>query len=118
MGHGFVTRAFDRFKTGAIKGLWNRLYALGLGMAKQRRDQPSWLRFSGIGIEYASAVAVFALLGYWIDRHYGCRPWGLVIGAVLGLIGGTYNLVRQSLSAFQPPGGRNRPKDDEQPGQR
>ena len=87
-------------------------------MAKQRRDQPSWIRFSGIGIEYASAVAVFALLGYWIDGRYGCRPWGLVIGTALGLIGGTYNLVRQSLSAFQPPGRHNRPEDDEQSGQR
>ncbi len=87
-------------------------------MAKQRQDQPSWIRFSGIGIEFASVVAVFALLGYWIDRHYGCRPWGLVIGAALGLIGGTYNLVRQSLSAFRPPGRPNRPEDDEQSGRR
>jgi len=66
-----------------------------------KRDRPSWLRFSGIGIEFAAAVAGFTLVGYWVDNHYGSDPWGVVTGAALGLIGGTYNLVRQSLGAFK-----------------
>ncbi len=60
---------------------------------------PSWIRHAGIGLELAGAVAGFALLGYWIDRHFGSKPWGLVVGLVLGLVGGLYNLVRESLAA-------------------
>ncbi len=83
-------------------------------MADKRRDRPSWLRYSGIGIEFASAVAVFALLGYWIDQHYGWRrPWGLLTGAALGLTGGMYNLIRQSLSAFQQSQYSDRRDEDE-----
>ena len=50
-------------------------------------------------MELAAAVGGFSLLGYWIDRHYDSSPWGLLIGALLGLIGGFYNLIKASLSA-------------------
>ena len=60
---------------------------------------PDWIRYSGSGLEVAGAVAGFALVGYWIDRHYGSQPWGIVVGLILGLVGGLYNLVRQSLQA-------------------
>ena len=72
-------------------------------MANKAGDRPSWLRFSGIGIEFVAAIAGFALVGYWVDRHWDTKPWGLVIGAVLGLLGGMYNLIRESLGAFKPP---------------
>ena len=71
-------------------------------MADKKRDRPSWIRYSGIGIEFAAAVAVFTLVGYWIGRHYGSAQLGLLIGAALGLIGGMYNLIRESLAAFRP----------------
>jgi F0F1-type ATP synthase assembly protein I len=61
--------------------------------------QPRWTRLSGIGIELAGAVAGFTLLGIWWDRHRGSSPWGLLIGLGLGLVGGFYNLIRQSLIA-------------------
>jgi F0F1-type ATP synthase assembly protein I len=56
-------------------------------------------RASSVGIEFAAAVAGLSLVGIWVDRHYGSGPWGLVIGLSLGLIGGTYNLVRETLLA-------------------
>ena len=55
-------------------------------------------RLAGLGFELAAAVAGFALLGYWIGDHYGNGALGLLIGAVLGLAGGMYNLIRASLS--------------------
>jgi len=70
-------------------------------MANKRSDRPSWIRFSGIGIEFAAAVLGCSIVGYWIDLHYHCSPWGVLIGAGTGLIGGTYNLVRESLAAFK-----------------
>jgi F0F1-type ATP synthase assembly protein I len=62
---------------------------------------PGWVRYSGTGLELAGAVAGFALVGYWVDRHYGTEPWGIVSGLVLGIVGGLYNLVKQSLQAVQ-----------------
>ena len=64
-------------------------------------NKPTWVRFSSVGIEFAIAVAGFALVGYWIDSHYGSEPWGVIIGAALGLLGGSYNLIRESMAAFK-----------------
>lgn len=63
------------------------------------RDRQPWMRLAGSGVELAAAVGGFSLLGYWIDRHYGSSPWGLLVGALLGLVGGFYNLVRASFAA-------------------
>jgi len=72
-------------------------------MTGNKRNQPSWLRFSGVGIEFAAAVGGFGIVGYWIDLHYGCEPWCVLIGVALGLTGGTYNLLRESRGLFKPP---------------
>jgi ATP synthase protein I len=60
---------------------------------------PDWVRHSGVGLELAGAVAGLSLIGYWIDRHYGTSPWGLVVGLALGIVGGLYNFVREALQA-------------------
>ena len=72
------------------------------GRSRRPRQRP-WLRISGFGIELAGAVGGFCLLGYWIDRHYDSQPWGLLICAICGLIGGFYNFIRSSLKALTPP---------------
>ena len=84
-------------------------------MAGDKRDRPPWMRFYGVGIELAFVVGGFAAVGYWIDRHYESDPWGLVIGAALGLVGGTYNLIRESLAAFKPPARRDRKQEEGPP---
>ena len=71
----------------------------GSPMAGRQENRPNWIRWSGVGVEFAAAVAALTLVGYWIDRHYDSRPWGTLIGALLGLIGGMYNLIRSSLAA-------------------
>lgn len=68
-------------------------------MPEEPKRYPSWVRLSGIGIELVGAVVGFTLAGYWIDRHFGFGPWGVLTGVVLGLVGGMYNLIRQSLLA-------------------
>jgi ATP synthase protein I len=67
-------------------------------MADDRRF-PGWVRHSGVGLELAGATAGLALVGYWLDGRFGTRPWGTLIGVVIGLVGGLYNLVRESLEA-------------------
>jgi F0F1-type ATP synthase assembly protein I len=72
----------------------------------------SWVRLSSIGFELAAAVAGFTLGGYWWDRYFGTSPWGLLIGVVLGLVGGMYNLIRQSLLASRNTGSGTTKKED------
>ena len=67
-------------------------------MSAEKR-YPGWVRHSGIGLELAGATAGLALLGYWIDGHFGTRPWGIIGGVIIGLVGGLYNLVKESLNA-------------------
>jgi ATP synthase protein I len=62
---------------------------------------PGWIRYSSIGLELAGVTAGLALLGYWIDRRYGTGPWGLIGGVIIGIVGGLYNLVRESLDAVR-----------------
>ena len=64
-------------------------------------------------MELFGAVLGFTLVGIWIDRHFGTRPWGVVICVILGLIGGLYNLIRQSLRLLSQAGPRVRRADDE-----
>ena len=82
-------------------------------MAEDSKQSPSWTKLSGIGIELAAAVGGFVALGYWWDRHFHTHPWGLLIGGALGLVGGMYNLVRQSLLASKEAGnGRQKADGD------
>lgn len=67
-------------------------------MPNDRDDRP-WMRLAGSGIELAAAVGGFAVVGHLVDRFRGSHPKGLLIGAVLGLVGGMYNLIKASLSA-------------------
>jgi F0F1-type ATP synthase assembly protein I len=65
------------------------------------RRYPSWVRYSGVGLELAGAIAGLALIGYWVDGRFGTGPWGIVVGVFIGLVGGLYNLVKESLAAVR-----------------
>jgi F0F1-type ATP synthase assembly protein I len=69
-------------------------------MSADRRF-PGWVRYSGVGLELAGAIGGLALVGSWLDRRFGTQPWGILGGVVLGMVGGLYNLVRESLAAVQ-----------------
>ena len=62
---------------------------------------PGWIRYSSVGLELAGATAGLALLGYWIDSRYGTAPWGIIGGVVIGIVGGLYNLVKESFEAVR-----------------
>jgi ATP synthase protein I len=65
------------------------------------RRAPGWIRYSGVGLELAGATAGLALVGYWIDGRFGTSPWGFLGGVVIGITGGLYSLVKQSLDALR-----------------
>ncbi len=66
---------------------------------------------AGIGFEFVGAVVGLTLAGYFWDQHFHTGPWALLIGAVLGFVGGTYNLIRQSLLANRSSGRGSRKTD-------
>ena len=68
-------------------------------MSEQRL--PGWIRYSGAGLELAGATAGLALIGHWIDGKFGTSPWGILGGVFMGIGGGLYNLVKQSLTAVR-----------------
>jgi len=56
---------------------------------------PTAMRLASAGVELAATLAGACLLGYWIDRRFGTDPWGLLICAGIGIVGGLYNLIRR-----------------------
>ena len=60
-------------------------------------QNPQWGKFLGLGLEMAVGVGLGCVIGYWLDNKYGWAPWGMTIGAMLGLAGGMYLLIKQAL---------------------
>ncbi len=64
-------------------------------MKRRRYD----LRQAGLGIELAASMIGLTLLGLWIDRRWATAPWGVVICASIGFVGGMYNFFRSAQKA-------------------
>jgi len=77
---------------------------------------PNTRRLAGIGFEFAAGVAGFVLVGYWVGKYFDRIELGVVIGAVLGLIGGMYNLIRVTLAASRGAAYRKRNSNSDQNG--
>ena len=78
-------------------------------MSKRRAST----RLAGLGFELAGAVAGFALVGYWVGKYYGNPALGLLIGSLLGLVGGMYNLFRATLSSQRRSADREQQPDSD-----
>lgn len=59
---------------------------------------PSWRNYAGMGTELAGAIVGLTLFGLWIDHRYGTGQKATLIGAAIGVIGGTYNFIRQAIA--------------------
>jgi F0F1-type ATP synthase assembly protein I len=44
-----------------------------------------------MGISIGLGVAA----GWWVDKRFGCAPWGVVSGGVLGTAVGTYYMLKE-----------------------
>lgn len=77
-------------------------------MVKRHGRQRPDLSLAGLGFELLAAVVGFTLLGVWIDRRWETGPWGLVICAAIGIVGGLYNFVRLAIRASKRSSGSGR----------
>jgi F0F1-type ATP synthase assembly protein I len=66
-------------------------------MEENEKFTKKYFKYSSVGFELAGGVAVFCLIGYFIDERMGTSPVGLITGAILGIIGGVYLLIKQAL---------------------
>lgn len=57
-----------------------------------------------LGWRLASAVTAPPLLGWGIDHALATAPWGLLAGAIVGLVGAVYILVTLYHSSLPPTG--------------
>lgn len=56
-------------------------------------------RLLGMGVELTASILGFAAVGYWLGGYFESREIGLLVGALLGIVGGMYNLIRVGLKA-------------------
>ena len=71
---------------------------MGPGKRPKRGRRRPEMALAGTGFDLAASVGVGTLIGWWIDRQYETEPWGLIICALLGIIGGLYNFIRVATS--------------------
>ncbi len=74
----------------------------GLPADQPSRKEPAdtgtnpW-RLAGVGIQFAGTVAIFALIGYWLDHRFGWTPWATVALAMVAVVGNTYLLIKEAI---------------------
>ena len=63
----------------------------------RKRVERQYLRFAGVGVQYALTILVMTLLGIWLDDRTGTAPLFLLVFLLLGFGGATWSLIQQVL---------------------
>ncbi|MSR62682.1 MAG: AtpZ/AtpI family protein [Planctomycetes bacterium] len=66
-------------------------------------------RYSGLGLQFAATVVVFAFAGRWLDGRTGTSPLALLFGVFLGFGLGLYSMVKKLPSSPKKPGAGKHP---------
>jgi F0F1-type ATP synthase assembly protein I len=56
---------------------------------------PSIWRHLLAGTTLAITILAFIYAGYWIDHRHNSSPWGVCVGAFVGLGVGLFNFLRE-----------------------
>lgn len=87
-------------------------------MPKEREGAAGDLyRYSGLGLQFAATVGLFALAGRWLDGRWNASPWFLLVGVFLGFGLGLYSMIQKLPSSAGARAGKpdRRPRSDEPP---
>lgn len=71
---------------------------------RARRIERSYLRFIGVGIQFALFLVLPTLLGIWIDGRLHASPVCTIVGFLLGFAAGTWNLLHANYGSDDGPG--------------
>ena len=75
----------------------------GDGQAGRRRLS-SGAEFAGLGFQFAGSMALFGLLGWWLDGRFGTGPWLLVLLIFVGAGAAFYSMYRRVFGTPRPGG--------------
>jgi F0F1-type ATP synthase assembly protein I len=50
-------------------------------------------RYGALAFEFSGTIAAGTIAGWLVDRWFGCEPWGVAGGTVLGAVGGFIHLI-------------------------
>ena len=67
------------------------------------------MRMASSGFDLAIVVCGFTAVGWWLDRKYGWAPWGVLTGALLGIVGGLTNFLREARAVMRSDPDSSRP---------
>ena len=71
-------------------------------MPDPRGSLPESLKYAQVGTMLVAPILAFGAIGYYLDGRFGTKPWLLLAGLILGMIGGFVNFFRLVL----PPKGQ------------
>ena len=50
--------------------------------------------YSTLGIQMVGTIILFGGLGWWADHSLNTKPWGMLIGCLIGIGGGLFSFIR------------------------
>ena len=68
----------------------------------RNRVERKYLRFAGVGIQFALTILLLTLAGIWLDGRLGTSPLFTVVGLLLAFGGATASLIRTVLGPGKP----------------
>jgi ATP synthase protein I len=68
----------------------------------RKRIERKYLRFAGVGVQYALTILLLTLLGIWLDGRFGTGALFTILLLLLGFVGATWSLVKQVLGPDKP----------------
>ena len=68
-------------------------------MSKRGNAPDNPWKLAHMGMELAGAAFVMALLGWLFDSKFGTKPWGVLVGTLIGVTGGMYLFIKEALLA-------------------
>ena len=66
-----------------------------------QKKQPKPMAMMGMGLEFGAVIAVFCLLGWWIDGWLNTTPWVMLVLIAVAAVGGMYKLWRFGQRYFE-----------------
>jgi F0F1-type ATP synthase assembly protein I len=63
----------------------------------RHRVDRQYLRFAGVGVQYALTILILTLAGIWLDDKLGTAPLFLIVLLLLAFVGATWSLVHTVL---------------------
>jgi F0F1-type ATP synthase assembly protein I len=60
-------------------------------------DGQNWGHGFGMGLQVIAGGALGFFVGSWVDKRFHTGPWGMLIGILLGLAAGMYQLIREGM---------------------